>query len=74
MDVEHLEVRQQRLLDQRAEGAHDHDLRARCGNALARLGRVDRLRLPQLEAEVASGVATGGGVSLRPRPPRGRAA
>ena len=55
MDVEDLEVRQQRLLDERAEGAHDDDLRARRGHALARLGRVDRLRLPQLQAEVAGG-------------------
>jgi hypothetical protein len=53
MHVEQLEVRQQRLLDERAERAHDHDVGSRGSNPRARLGRVDRLGLEELQAELA---------------------
>ena len=53
MDVEDLEVGQQRLLDQRAEGTEDEHVRAGRGQPLARLGGVDRLGLEEVEAERA---------------------
>jgi hypothetical protein len=56
MDVEDLEVGQQRLLDQRAEGAEDEHVRAGGGQPLARLGGVDRLGLEEVEAERARGL------------------
>ena len=53
MHVDQLVLGEQRLLDQRAEGADDDRARSRGGDQRARFGAVDALRLGQREAELA---------------------
>ena len=55
MEVEHRQLRQQRLLDQLAEGADDPDLRCLSRDRGTRLVPVDALGLVQLDTELGRG-------------------
>ena len=70
MDVEHQVVREQRLLDQLAEGADRDRVRAGGGERLDGLGSVDALGLVQREPELGRGL---GGRRRGELPPAARA-
>src|SRR5919199_3654484 len=70
MDVEQLEVAEQRLAQDRAERAHDDDVRLGGGDALPCLRRVDVVGLVEVDAEALGEI--GDGRRGEPAPAAGR--